>query len=147
MKSPYFSSMSIPQVTPDQAKEILDKDPKALYLDVRSIPEFTQGHPAGAINIPLLHYLGGGMSPNADFVQVAQAVLPQDKKLIIGCKSGGRSQRACEVLSQLGYKDVSNVEGGFGGDGQQAGWKELGLPVSTDNGDGVSYESLVQKSK
>ena len=25
------------------------------YVDVRSIPEFEQGHPAGAVNVPLLH--------------------------------------------------------------------------------------------
>lgn len=141
--------MSIAQITPKQAKDILDKDPNAVYLDVRSIPEFTQGHAAGAINIPLMHYnpAAGGMTPNADFAKVAQAVLPKDKKLVVGCKMGGRSQRACDILSGLGYQNLSNIDGGFGGHDQQPGWQDCGLPVSNDNGEGVSYESLAVKAK
>ncbi|MBI2981414.1 MAG: rhodanese-like domain-containing protein, partial [Deltaproteobacteria bacterium] len=47
--------MPIQQTTPDKAKEILDKDSNAVYLDVRSVPEFAEGHAKGAINIPLIH--------------------------------------------------------------------------------------------
>jgi len=140
--------MSIPQITPDQAKAILDQDPDAVYVDVRSIPEFTQGHAAGAINIPLMHYnpAAGGMAANPEFPKVAEAVLPKDKKLVVGCKMGGRSQRACEILSRIGYQNLHNIDGGFGGNEHQKGWKDSGLPVSTDNGEGVSYESLAKKA-
>lgn len=139
--------MSIQQTTPDKAKEILDQDPQAVYLDVRSIPEFTAGHPIRAVNIPLLHLKGGQMVPNPDFQSVAQSTLQKEAKLLVGCKSGGRSQRACEILTQLGYKDLSNVDGGFGGNDHQPGWQALGLPVSQDNGEGVGYESLASKAK
>lgn len=141
--------MPINQITPEQAKTILDQDPNAVYLDVRSIPEFTQGHATGAINIPLMHYnpAAGGMAPNAEFPKVAEAVLPKDKPLVVGCKMGGRSQKACEILSRIGYQNVSNIDGGFGGNEHQKGWKDLGLPVSTDNGEGVGYESLAAKAK
>ncbi len=128
--------MTINQITPDQAKATLDEDPGSIYVDVRSVPEFTAGHPAGAINIPILHMIQGQMAPNPDFKQVVQKILPKDKKLIVGCKSGGRSQSACQLLQQLGYTDLSNVAGGFGE------WQGSGLPVSQENGDGVSYESL-----
>lgn len=138
--------MAIFQIAPAQAKEILDQDPEALYLDVRSIPEFVQGHPIRAINIPLLHFKGGQMIPNPDFSKVSEAVLPKSKKLLVGCKSGGRSQRACEILSQSGYTDVTNVDGGFGGNDHQPGWQALGLPVSLENGEGIGYESLAVKS-
>ena len=87
------------------------------------------------------------MIPNPDFQAVAQAVLPKDKKLLVGCKSGGRSQRACEILSQLGYQNLSNVDGGFGGNDHQPGWQGLGLPVSQENGEGVGYESISSKAK
>ena len=139
--------MAIDQTTPNGAKEALDNNSEAVYLDVRSIPEFTQGHAAGAINIPLLHMQGGQMAPNPDFQKVVLAVLPKNKPLFVGCKMGGRSQRACEILDALGYENIHNIDGGFGGNGQQRGWKDLGLPVSTDNGDGVSYESLQSRAK
>lgn len=139
--------MPIQQTTPDKAKAILDEDSNAVYLDVRSIPEFTQGHAAGAINIPLMHYnpAAGGMVPNPDFPRVAEAVLPKDKKILVGCKMGGRSQKACEIMERLGFNDVSNIDGGFGGNDHQEGWKDLGLPVSMENGEGVGYESLTKK--
>ncbi|MBI2068131.1 MAG: rhodanese-like domain-containing protein [Deltaproteobacteria bacterium] len=138
--------MPIQQTTPDKAKEMLDKDPEAIYVDVRSIPEFTQGHPIRAVNIPLLHMTGGQMAPNAEFPKVASAVLPKDKRLLVGCKMGGRSQKACEILDRLGFTNLYNVHGGFGGAPDQLGWNDLGLPVSTENGDGVSYESLSKKA-
>lgn len=146
--------MSIQQITPNQAKEILDQDPEAVYLDVRSIPEFIEGHAQGAINIPLLHFdEGEQMLPNPDFSKVSSVVLPKDKKLLVGCKAGGRSQRACEILSGLGYHNLHNIMGGFGGGintvtgGYQKGWKDSGLPVTRDNNEGASYESLVARAK
>ncbi len=147
--------MPIQQITPNQAKEILDQDPEAVYLDVRSIPEFLEGHAQGAINIPLLHLdeQTNQMLPNTDFSKISAAVLPKDKKLVVGCKAGGRSQRACEILSGLGYQNLLNIMGGFGGGmntvsgGYQKGWKDLGLPVTRENPKGASYESLVIKAK
>lgn len=139
--------MPIHQTTPDQAKQRLDEDSEAVYLDVRSIPEFVQGHAAGAINVPLLHMQGGQMIPNPEFPRVVQNILPKEKTLFIGCKMGGRSQRACEILNALGYEKIFNIDGGFGGNDHQPGWQDLGLPVSLDNGDGVGYESLLTKGK
>lgn len=140
--------MSIEQTTPDKAKGILDSNADAVYLDVRSIPEFIQGHADGAINIPLMHLneQTGQMEPNTDFVKVATAVLSQDKTYAVGCKSGGRSKKACELLSGLGYENLFNIDGGFVGNAHQQGWQDLGLPMSTDNGEGVSYESLAAKA-
>ncbi len=145
--------MPIQQLAPQEAQTILSEDKTALYVDVRSVPEFEKGHPQGAINIPLLHMRDGGMAPNPDFQAVAAAALPKDKRLLIGCQAGGRSQKACIILEQLGYTNLSNVMGGFGGGQNPAtgapvkGWKDSGLPVSQDNGDGVSYESLAAKAK
>ena len=145
--------MPIQQITPIEAKEILDRDPEALYVDVRSALEFVNGHPAGAINIPVMHSRGGSMIPNLDFQKVAESILPKDKKLIVGCMAGGRSQKACQFLEQAGFKNLSNMMGGFGGGmnpktGESVkGWKDSGLPVSQENGEGVSYDSLASKAK
>jgi len=147
--------MPIKQITPDQAHEILDQDPEALYVDVRSIPEFTAAHPIRALNIPLLHRSdGGNMQPNPDFQSVSGAVLPKDRKLLVGCLRGGRSQKACMILEQMGYEQLYNVHGGFGGaidpttgEISQKGWQDLGLPTSRESGEGVSYESLKKKAE
>lgn len=144
--------MPIEQRTPTEAKEILDQDPNAVYLDVRSVPEFTAEHAEGAINIPLMHKSPVGMEPNPDFLQVSLANLPKDKTLVVGCLKGGRSLKACQILEQNGYSKLYNVLGGFGGNldpitgENQTGWKDSGLPTSQDNGEGVSYESLKSKA-
>ena len=144
--------MSIKQVEPPQAYEILQQNPDAIYVDVRTEEEFAQGHPAGAINLPVVFLKpGAAPEPNPSFLDVAQKVLPQDKQLVVGCMAGGRSQRACEILEQAGYSDLINVRGGFGGARDASGeivvvgWRDAGLPVSREGGDS-SYRSLREKA-
>jgi rhodanese-related sulfurtransferase len=87
------------------------------------------------------------------FVKVVEASFPHDKKIIVGCQAGPRSNAAAGLLQQAGYQDISNMLGGFGGMGDPMGtvsapgWASAGLPVSEDNGEGVSYESLKLKVK
>lgn len=142
------------QVSAQEAYELMQKDPEMIYLDVRSIPEFEQGHPARAINVPLLHYTPGrGMSPNLDFASVTEANLPKDAKILVGCKSGGRSEQACQIMSRLGYKDVCNVRSGFIGAmdrmGQivEPGWSLLKLPLCSECSNDARYEALSVKRK
>ena len=100
-------------------------------------PSSTEGHPAGAANVPLLHFAGGRMSPNADFQKVVAANFPPDTKLVVGCKAGGRSLQAAALLEAAGYTSVVDMRGGFHGehDGMGrvtcAGWLESKLPVET----------------
>lgn len=143
--------MAINQQRPPEAHGTLKNNPDALYLDVRTEAEFAAGHPEGAINIPVVFIKGPGkMEVNPDFVEVAEKVLPKTRKLVVGCMAGGRSQRACEMLEEAGYTDLTNVMGGFSGqrDGSGAvvvpGWRDAGLPVSTDIS-GNSYQ--VQRKK
>ena len=88
------------------------------YVDVRSIPEFEQGHPAGAVNVPLLHHdeRTGQMMPNREFLDVMRANFPSDAKLLIGCQVGGRSAQAAQIARPVPASTTSsNVLGGFGG--------------------------------
>jgi rhodanese-related sulfurtransferase len=121
------------------------------YVDVRSVPEFVQSHPAGAVNVPLLHRdeRTGQMSPNRDFLQVMQANFTPDTKLLVGCQVGGRSAQAAQVLNDAGFTDVSNVVGGFGGGVDQMtgqiraeGWAPAGLPTEAGASTGKSYDDL-----
>ena len=144
--------MPINQVEPPQAHEILKSNPEAIYLDVRTEPEFAQGHPEGAINVPVVFIKGPGqMELNGEFVDVVAKTVAPGKKLVVGCLAGGRSQRACELLEAAGYTDLTNVRGGFGGARDAAGqvvvtgWRDAGLPVSSEVGDN-SYQALRRKA-
>jgi rhodanese-related sulfurtransferase len=134
------------RVTPQEAAELMQAG--WTYLDVRSIPEFEQGHPAGAANVPLMHQAAGRMVANGDFQKVVSLNFPRDAKLVVGCKSGGRSMQAVGVLAGLGYENLVDVRGGFGGerDGMgrltAAGWAEAGLPVATQAEAGRAYADL-----
>ena len=124
------------EVSPQEAYDLMQNDADYTYLDVRSVPEFEDGHPTGATNIPILNFTpGSGMTPNPDFVQRVDESFPKDAKLLIGCKSGGRSAQACQIMEKMGYTNVTNVRGGFVGAVDQMGrlvepgWSMLGLPV------------------
>jgi len=146
--------MAIKEIGPQEAYQALQNDAGCVYIDVRTVVEFTRGHPDGAVNIPVaFHDPSQGMVLNQDFVSVVEAHFPKDKKLIVGCQAGPRSTAAAKMLEGAGYQNVSNMLGGFGGMKDASGrtvapgWSSLGLPVSQENGDGSSYESLAAKGK
>lgn len=140
--------MTIKHLTVQQAHQ--QQASGATYLDVRSIPEFEQGHPEGAVNVPLMHLdpASGQMQPNPQFLDVVRANFPTDTSLVVGCKMGGRSQKATELLANAGYHDVSNVLGGWGGAPQQGhtGWVQAGLPVEQSADPSRTYETLLSKA-
>jgi rhodanese-related sulfurtransferase len=136
--------MPVKRIAPEEARDLVDKEGYA-YLDVRSVPEFEAGHPTGAYNVPLLHMGPGGMSPNPDFMAVVQKVFPADTKLVLGCKAGGRSLRAAEMLQVAGFTQVVEQRAGFEGNPAEPGWRPRGLPTSADPKPGHAYESLREK--
>lgn len=140
------------EISPQEAYDTLRQDAGAVYIDVRTVEEFAAGHPEGAVNIPIaFHDPAQGMVYNHEFVEVVERHYAKDRKLLLGCKAGPRSNSAANLLEQTGYQDVASVVGGFGGMrdpyGQVLveGWAGLGLPVSQENGEGTSYESLAAK--
>lgn len=89
---------------------------KVIILDVREPYEYNEGHIKGAINIPLSTILVG----------IDQLKNIQGKKIILQCRVGGRSMRACQLLQAEGFKhDIWNLEGGIDA------WKEAGYKVQT----------------
>lgn len=96
---------------------------KVPYLDVRTVEEFSAGHAPGASNIPFMFRTAQGMSPNPDFVSEVKKEFPDTKTaIVVGCKSGARSAKACEVLSQ-DYTNLTNMTSGFDG------WVAANLPI------------------
>lgn len=142
-------------ITPQVAYHLLSESKGYCYLDVRTVEEFQAGHPVGAVNVPVVEPdpATGGMVPNPDFLRVVQANVDRSLHVIVGCKSGGRSAMAAEMLSEAGYQNVSNMVGGFhGAHGPsdrvaQAGWAALSLPVATMPADGASYADLRAHAK
>lgn len=125
-----------------------------VYVDVRSTGEFAEGHPDGAVNVPLLEpdEDTGQMMPNPDFVRVMQAAFKADAQLLVGCMVGGRSMRAAQMLEAFGFSDVTNVRGGFGGSRDpmgrvlDAGWAESDLPVEQGEPSGRAFGDLLAKA-
>ncbi len=145
--------MELKRVDSREAKRMMDEEGYVL-IDVRSMPEFVEGHPQGARNIPFMHKTPQGMVANPDFATVVRANYPDEsQKLLTICGMGGRSVRAAAALSALGYTDVVDVEGGVSSEKDDAGmtvnagWMELGLPTDTGEPDGMSYRDLSRAAR
>jgi len=138
----------IKPVTPEQAAELLSQG--HVYVDVRSEPEFEAGHPEGALNVPLLNAGPVGLVPNPDFLSVMESAFGKHEALVIGCKAGGRSKRASELLAQAGFSRLSDQIAGFDA-GKDAfgrtlpGWSRSALPVGKGQPPGQAYADVKQR--
>ena len=143
--------MELKRISPDEARDLLESGEGYVYLDVRSVPEFEQGHAPGAKNVPFLHRTALGMQPNEEFVEVCEKALGKDAKIITACLKGGRSMRAAQVLQAHGFTSVVDMRGGFDGESDPMGrvsypgWSRRGLPTTTEAGEDETYEGLVQR--
>lgn len=138
--------MDIPRVPPAEAKTLLDEH-GYVYVDVRSVPEFEAGHPAGAYNIPLNHQTPAGMQPNPKFLAVFEATFPKDAKIVLGCRSGARSLKAAGLLRHAGYTVIVDQRCGWAGAPDafgktEPGWHASGLPTSLTAEPGHAWAEL-----
>ena len=87
----------------------------ALVLDVREDKEYAAGHIPKAKHIPL-GQLGNRMQELEKF---------KGKPILVTCRSGHRSARACGMLKKAGFETVFNQAGGI------IAWERANLPVTT----------------
>lgn len=73
----------------------------AQLVDVRESDEFAAGSLPDAVNIPL-----------SEFTTRYRELKP-DHPVAVLCRSGGRSAQAARFLTEHGYVDVTNLEGGL----------------------------------
>ena len=89
------------QITPTQAKSIMDSEKDYIILDVREQDEFDAGHISGAILIPYTEIEN----------KVSEIIPDKDKLILVYCRSGRRSKIAAETLTLLGYTNVKEFGG------------------------------------
>lgn len=93
----------------DDLRRELDAGECAL-IDVREPSEFAQGHAPGSTNLPLSRFAAGA--------------LPRDRKVVLICRSGARSNSALRAAQQAGLTNVTHFAGGV------MLWQSLGGKMS-----------------
>ena len=89
------------QITPQQAKTIMDTETDYIIIDARTEEEFAEGHIENAILIP-----------EYEIKDRAEKELPdKDALILVYCRSGRRSKIASEELVKLGYTNVKEFGG------------------------------------
>jgi len=90
-------------LSPEEFAAMAEKHPNATVVDVRTPEEFAGGTVLGAQN---MDYLG-----EAFWDQFEQ--LPEDRPILVLCRTGRRSARVCTLLKNAGLTNVYNLEGGL----------------------------------
>ena len=104
---------TLPQISVEALREKLGGGGLQV-LDVRREPEWAAGHIEGAGWWPL------------DNFKVAPPEIDRDVPIAVHCKGGYRSMIACSLLERAGFRNVTNMVGGFDA------WQQAGLPVVTE---------------
>ena len=86
-----------------EAHDWLQSDNAPILLDVRTPEEYSEGHIEGAT---LIDYNDSSFDSEID-------KLDKDATYLIYCRSGGRSGKAVHKMIGTGFKDVTNMEGGY----------------------------------
>ena len=129
----------IKQIKSSEVKNYIKENSNVVLLDVRTENEWTTlGKPnAEDLNsetyfVTVSHDLSNWQVPDPNFVENVKKNISKDKTILVMCAAGGRSMIAANLLEAEGYS-VLNVSDGYSGNGQDPGWKNLGLPSIIDN--------------
>jgi len=106
------TSSDIKQVSPSEAQTEVSKA-YSQFVGVRTPEEYSGGHAARAVNIPL------------DTLVANYVRLEKSEPIYVICQTGRRSQKAAEMLKEAGFKNVLNVAGGT------TAWQAADLPIET----------------
>ena len=82
----------------------IDSEQKPVILDVRTYEEFVEKSIPGAV-------LANILEPS-EFIDVIEKI-EKDLKILVYCRSGVRSEKACNILDQMGFKETYNLKGGI----------------------------------
>ncbi len=110
--TPSNSQSVVSRVGSDEFEKLLHEEDVQL-IDVRTKKEYDQAHLKGATLIDI---------NQKDFVSKIET-LDKSKKVLVYCAVGGRSNRAANVMKQLGFQEVYDLRNGI------RGWIQSKKPV------------------
>lgn len=90
----------IAQVSVTEAKNAIEENKEAQFIDVRTPEEYAGGHAVNAKNLPL------------DKLEVELASLDKNQPVYVICQTGRRSQKGSEILQKAGFEEIYNLTGG-----------------------------------
>jgi rhodanese-related sulfurtransferase len=137
-----MSENRVKELTPEQAWQLLQDNPRSVLIDVRSTMEYLfVGHPKGAIHLAWIDEPDWVVNPH--FVTKVRELMLGGvvcdgegcAPIVLVCRSGKRSLEAGKVLIGVGFQEVYNVAEGFEGEldedhhrSTRGGWRFHGLP-------------------
>lgn len=95
--------MNYKNLNPETFKKSMSEQENVVLLDVRTPAEVAQGGIEGAIALDFF----------ANDFQTKVSAFDKDKNYFIYCRSGNRSGQACQMMDQLGFKSLVNLDGGM----------------------------------
>ncbi|MCW8932363.1 MAG: rhodanese-like domain-containing protein [Gammaproteobacteria bacterium] len=101
-------------ISPQQAVLLMSHEKDSVVLDVREDSEYQSGHIKDSIHIPM----------SALKSRMSELDKYKEKNIILGCRSGSRSGRACNMLKRSGFEKVHNLRGGL------LAWENDNLPMN-----------------
>ncbi|XP_078167418.1 thiosulfate sulfurtransferase 16, chloroplastic-like [Carex rostrata] len=105
------SEVAVVTIDVSTAKDLVHS--KHLYLDVRTLEEFGEGHLENSIVVPYLFITPQGREKNPQFLEQVLSACKKEDNIIVGCRSGVRSLQASAELLNAGFKSIKNMEGGY----------------------------------
>jgi rhodanese-related sulfurtransferase len=134
---------NVQSLSPTEAWEMLENNPSAVVIDVRSSMEFLfVGHAKGSVHVPWIDAPDWTVNPH--FITEVRKVMlggvglgehASDAPVVLICRSGKRSLEAGKLLIENNFAEVYNVEEGFEGEldeqhhrSTRGGWRYHGLP-------------------
>ena len=134
---------ALKSLSPQQAWNLMQQDPRAVLVDIRSSMEFLfVGHPTGAVHIAWIDEPDWEVNPH--FVTEVRKLLLGGvvceensgcAPVILICRSGKRSKEAGRALVEAGLREVFHIDEGFEGELDEhhhrstiGGWRYHGLP-------------------
>ena len=92
--------MTYEQISPQEAKERMDKEADVIILDVRTQEEYDSGHIKNAVCLP-----------NEDILSEPDILPDKGRQILVYCRSGNRSKQAAQKLADMGYENVLEFGG------------------------------------
>jgi len=138
-----MAAVKLSHLSPKEAWELIQKEPSAAFIDVRSDMEYLFiGHPKGAVNIPWIDEPDFVINPNFErdvrkliLGGVIESSEHASVPVVLICRSGNRSAEAGNLLIEHGFNRVYNIEHGFEGELDEShhrstlsGWRFENLP-------------------